>query len=188
MTTKPCLHIVYDMRKKTTDKQAVTLLMNFDTQHRLKMESFDLSRKAGRHISMSEIVETSLNLYFEAKEVTSKQPNPKPKFESLPRVIDKPKATTSKPKKGGKLSKGYLLFEAIYDGKGKDDKSNPVVLFKSIQSSEPGLEFETSSKHKVTGKAIKEFLATNPAPGCRIRFEAFIENGKIAQPREIEAL
>lgn len=188
------------MRKKSTGKQTVSYSIDLYLQDRLKMASFEQSRKHGRHVSMSEIVETALERHFEhlasnsqrfvwnEGEFTIIKPEKTAKIESKPLEGVKPKATTPKPKKEAKDSKGYLLFEAVYDGKGKDEKSNPVVLFKSIQTSEPGLVFDTRSKHKETGNAIKEFLATNPKQGDKIRFEAFIENGKIAQTRKIEIL
>ena len=188
------------MRKKSTGKQTVTYSIDLDLQDRLKMASFEQSRKHGKHVSMSQIVETALIRHFDylasssqrfvmnAGDVTITQPKKTAKIESKPLEGVKTKATTSKPKKQGKDSQSYQIFEAVFAGYGKDSKGNPVVLFQSIQSSEPGLVFETSSKHKQAGKAIKEFLATNPKPGCSIRFEAFIDKGKVAQPRKIEML
>lgn len=188
------------MRKKSTGKQIATYSIDIEIQDRLKMASFEQTRKHGKHVSMSQIVETALIRHFDylasssqrfvtnAGDVTITQPKKTPKIESKPLEGVKTKATTPKPKKQGKDSQSYRIFEAVFAGYDKDSKGNAVVLFQSVQSSEPGLVFETSSKHKQSGKAIKEFLATNPKQGDKIRFEAFIENNKIAQPRQIEIL
>lgn len=187
------------MRKKPTGRRTATYSIDLELQDRLKMASFDMSRMEGRHVSMSEIVENALKKhldYFESGkrfvwnegDITIIKPKKTAKIESKPLEGVKSKATTPKPKKQGKDSQSYQIFEAVFAGYGKDSKGNAVVLFQSIQSSEPGLVHEASSKHKQAGKAIKEFLATNPKQGDKIRFEAFIESGKIAQPRKIEIL
>lgn len=189
------------MRKKPTGKRTATYSIDLELQDRLKMASFDMSRMEGRHVSMSEIVENALKKHldyfrdsrlkrfgYEEGELTIIKPKKTAKIESKPLEGVKPKATTPKPKKQGKDSQSYQIFEAVFAGYGKDSKGNAAVFFQSIQSLEPGLVHEASSKHKQAGKAIKEFLATNPKQGDKIRFEAFIENGKIAQPRKIEIL
>lgn len=188
------------MRKKSTGKQIATYSIDIEIQDRLKMASFEQTRKHGKHVSMSQIVETALIRHFDylasssqrfvmnEGDVTIIKPKKTAKIESKPLEGVKPKATTPKPKKQGKDSQSYQIFEAVFAGYGKDSKGNAVVLFQSIQSSEPGLVHEASSKHKQAGKAIKEFLATNPKQGDKIRFEAFIKNNKIEQPRKIEIL
>lgn len=187
------------MRKKSTGKQIATYSIDIEIQDRLKMASFEQTRKHGKHVSMSEIVETALikhldylatsqRFVWNEGDITIIKPKKTAKIESKPLEGVKTKATTPKPKKQGKDSQSYQIFEAVFAGYDKDSKGNAVVLFESIQSSEPGLVHEASSKHKQAGKAIKEFLATNPKQGDKIRFEAFIENGKIAQPRKIEIL